>query len=108
MPLPEGVRMRFDHVSIAVRSIDRALEFFQKYFPVSIREPKTFDEQVSGSFYFQSINLGGFAVELIEDPPNQPGFVTRFIERHGEGMHHLSIEVNHLAPIIAGLKAGGH
>jgi methylmalonyl-CoA/ethylmalonyl-CoA epimerase len=100
--------MRFDHVSIAVRSIDRALEFFQKYFPVSIREPKTFDEQVSGSFYFQSINLGGFAVELIEDPPNQPGFVTRFIERHGEGMHHLSIEVNHLAPIIAGLKAGGH
>ena len=108
MALPEGVRMRFDHVSIAVRSIDRALEFFQKYFPVSIREPKTFDEQVSGSFYFQSINLGGFAVELIEDPPNQPGFVTKFIERHGEGMHHLSIEVNHLEPIIAGLRAGGH
>jgi methylmalonyl-CoA/ethylmalonyl-CoA epimerase len=108
MALPEGVRMRFDHVSIAVRSIDRALEFFQKYFPITIREPKTLDEQVSGSFYFQSFHLGGFAVELIEDLPNQPGFVTKFIERHGEGMHHLSIEVNHLAPIIAPLKAAGY
>ena len=100
--------MRFDHVSIAVRSIDRALEFFQKYFPVTIREPKTFEEQVSGSFWFQSIHLGGFAIELIEDPPDKPGFVTKFIERHGEGMHHLSIEVNHLEPIIAPLKADGY
>jgi methylmalonyl-CoA/ethylmalonyl-CoA epimerase len=100
--------MRFDHVSIAVRSIDRALEFFQKHFPIAIREPKTFEEQVSGSFYFQSIHLGGFAIELIEDPPGQPGFVGKFIEKHGEGMHHLSIEVNYLAPIIAALKADGH
>jgi methylmalonyl-CoA/ethylmalonyl-CoA epimerase len=99
--------MRFDHVSIAVRSIDRALEFFQKYFPIQIRSEKTLDNQVSGSFYWQDFHLGGFVVELIEDPPGKPGFVTKFIDKHGEGMHHLSIEVNHLEPITSMLKADG-
>src|SRR5208337_2316204 len=51
--------------------------------------------------------LGGFVIELIEDLPGQQGFVSRFIERHGEGMHHLSIEVNHLDPIVELLKADG-
>ena len=46
-------------------------------------------------------------VDLIEDPPGKPGFVTKFIERHGEGMHHLSIETDNLDAIVANLKAGG-
>src|SRR5258708_25191819 len=92
----EEVRMRFDHVSIAVKSIDRAYEFFSKYFPITMRSPKTMDEQVAGSFYWQDFHLGGFVVELIEDPAGKPGFVSRFIAQHGEGMHHLSIEVDNL------------
>ncbi|MGO9605841.1 MAG: VOC family protein [Candidatus Binataceae bacterium] len=103
----DNVQMRFDHVSIAVRSIDRAVEFFSRYFPLKERNPRTRDDQVSGAFYWQDFWLGGFVVEFIEDLPNEPGFVSRFIEKHGEGMHHLSIEVNHLDPVIAKLKGGG-
>jgi len=99
--------MHFDHVSIAVKSIDRALEFFHKYLPISQRNPRTYEEQVAGGFYWQDFNLGGFAVELIQDPEGKPGFVTRFIERHGEGMHHLSLEVEDLDPLIAELKRDG-
>jgi methylmalonyl-CoA/ethylmalonyl-CoA epimerase len=107
MALTDEVRMRFDHVSIAVKSIDRAYDFFSKYFPIQLRAAKTMDNQVSGSFYWQDFHLGGFVVELIEDPPERPGFVTKFIERHGEGMHHLSIEVDNLEALTANLKAGG-
>ncbi|HVA81598.1 MAG TPA: VOC family protein [Candidatus Binataceae bacterium] len=107
MAAPAEVRMRFDHVSIAVKSIDRTAEFFTRYFPVQQRSPKTRDDQVSGAFYWQDFHLGGFVVELIEDLPGRPGFVTKFIERHGEGMHHLSVEVNHLDPIVEKLRAGG-
>ena len=96
MAATDDVRLRFDHVSIAVKSIDRAYEFFEKYFPIKLRSAKSLDEQVSGSFYWQDFHLGGFVVELIEDPPGKPGFVTKFIERHGEGMHHLSIETDGL------------
>jgi len=107
MSATDNVQMQFDHVSIAVRSIDRAVEFFSRYFPLQERNPRTRDDQVSGAFYWQDFWLGGFVVEFIEDLPNQPGFVTRFIEKHGEGMHHLSIEVNHLDPVVAKLKGDG-
>jgi methylmalonyl-CoA/ethylmalonyl-CoA epimerase len=101
------VRMRFDHVSIAVRSIERAAEFFSRYFPMKQRNPKTRDDQVSGAFYWQDFWLGGFVVEFIEDLPGNPGFVSKFIEKHGQGMHHLSIEVDQLAPVVEKLRAGG-
>lgn len=107
MAAAADVRMRFDHVSIAVKSIDRAVEFFTRYFSASERSPKTRDDQVSGAFYWQDFYLGGFVIELIEDLPGQPGFVTKFINKHGEGMHHLSIEVNHLDPVVEKLRAGG-
>ncbi len=105
--LPEGIKMRFDHVSIAVRSIDQAFDFFQRYFPIRERSAKRLsEEQVSGTFNWRDFYLGGFVVELIEDAgPN--GFVSRFLARHGEGMHHLSIEVNELAPLLATLRSGG-
>ncbi len=105
--MSEGVRMRFDHVSIAVRSIDRAYEFFQRYFPIQLRNEKRAEEQVSGSFYWQDFWLGGFAIEMIEDPPGRPGFVNKFIERRGEGMHHLSVEVDNLAPLVQALRNDG-
>jgi len=107
MAATDNIRLRFDHVSIAVKSIDRAYDFFAKYFPIKLRGAKSLDDQVSGSFYWQDFHLGGFVVELIEDPPGKPGFVTKFIERHGEGMHHLSIETDNLDAMVANLKAGG-
>jgi methylmalonyl-CoA/ethylmalonyl-CoA epimerase len=101
------VRMRFDHVSVAVRSIDRAVEFFQRYFPAEVRNERNRDDQVSGSFYWKDLWLGGFSIEFIEDLPGQPGFVTKFIDKHGEGLHHLSIEVDNLAPAVEHLRRGG-
>jgi catechol 2,3-dioxygenase-like lactoylglutathione lyase family enzyme len=103
----EGVRMRFDHVSIAVRSIDRAYQFFQRYFPVHPRSEKRRDDQVSGSFHWQDLWLGGFAIEMIEDLPGQQTFVSRYIDKRGEGMHHLSIEVDHLRPLTDAMKRDG-
>lgn len=101
------VRMRFDHVSVAVRSIERAVEFFRRYFPTTARNPRTRDDQVSGAFYWQDLWLGGFAIEFIEDLASHPGFVTRFIDQHGEGLHHLSVEVDHLAPVVEHLRRDG-
>src|ERR1035437_4824559 len=95
------VRMRFDDVSIAVKSIDRAYEFFAKYFPHKLAQPKT--DRLAGRRFvcWQDFHLGGFVVELIEDPPGKPGFVTKFIDKHGEGLHHLSIETDNLDAMVA-------
>src|ERR1700730_2883829 len=103
----EGVRMRFDHVSIAVRSIDRAYQFFQRYFPIHFRSEKRRDDQGSGSFYWQDLWLCGFVVQRSEDLPGQETFVSKYINRRGEGLHHLSIEVDHLKPLVDAMKSDG-
>jgi methylmalonyl-CoA/ethylmalonyl-CoA epimerase len=107
MPLPEGVRMRFDHISIAVKSIEAAESFFARYFPIVPRTDRTESNQLTGSFFWKDFYLGGFPIELIEDPPGVEGFITRFIGKHGEGFHHLSLEVNHLEPILERMRADG-
>jgi len=107
MGLADKVRIRFDHVSIAVNSIDLAMAFFQRYFPTYPRSPKQPSEQASGGFMWQDFYLGGTAVEFIEELPGQQGFIARFLRRHGEGMHHISFEVDRLDPVVSELKAGG-
>src|ERR1039457_2125755 len=109
MDATDDVRMRFDHVSIAVKSIDRAYEFFAKYFPVELRNAKSIDEQVSGSFYWQGFHLGGFVGELIASPPHKTenDFVGKFIARYGEGMHHISIDLKDFDATCERLKRDG-
>ncbi len=107
MDLRNAVRVRFDHVSIAVESIDRGVEFFQRYFPIAPRHDKQISEQAQGGFLWRDFWLGGAAVELIEELPDRENFITQFIRRHGEGLHHLSYEVDRLAPMAAALRAAG-
>jgi methylmalonyl-CoA/ethylmalonyl-CoA epimerase len=102
----EIVTMRVDHVSLAVRDIDTALGFFRRYFPVELRREKHVGYE--GSFTLCSFWLSGYKIELIEQAKGQPaGFVTRFLERRGEGFHHLSIDVDRLDPLLAQLEADG-
>jgi methylmalonyl-CoA/ethylmalonyl-CoA epimerase len=107
MGLIEGVRIRFDHVSIAVNSIDRGVAFFQRYFPTYPRHEKQVSEQASGGFLWQDFYLGGVALEFIEELPGHNGFVTRFIQNHGEGMHHISFEIEHIDPVVTAFKRDG-
>jgi methylmalonyl-CoA/ethylmalonyl-CoA epimerase len=103
----EGVRMRFDHVSIAVASIDRGVGFFTRYFPTQPRNDKQTSEQAQGGFLWQDFYLGGVPLEFIEELPGREGFIAQFIRRHGEGLHHICYEVDRIDPMIAALKAGG-
>jgi methylmalonyl-CoA/ethylmalonyl-CoA epimerase len=107
MGLPDAVRMRFDHISVATRSIDRGVEWFRRNFPIVPRSPKQISEQARGGFLWQDFYLGGVAIEFIEELPGQQDFISTFIARRGEGFHHISFEVDRLDPIVAALKQRG-
>jgi methylmalonyl-CoA/ethylmalonyl-CoA epimerase len=107
MKLPDGVRLRFDHISIATESIDRGVAWFQRYFTTYPRSPRQLSEQARGSFTWQDFYLGGEAVEFIEELPGRQDFIAEFLRRRGEGMHHLSFEVDRLDPIVAAWKKRG-
>ncbi len=101
----ETIRMRVDHVSIAVRTIDVALGFFRRYFPIDAGRGTHVGYE--RSFALTNFTLNGYKIELIQPAEGVAGFVMRFLERRGEGLHHLSIDVDRLDPLIEQLEADG-
>ena len=98
------MQVRVDHFSIAVESIERALEFFGRFLPVRMRRsvrPGYTDEFRWCDFY-----VGDVKLELIESA-RSGSFVERFLARRGEGIHHLSIETDELDPLLLRLRRDG-
>ena len=104
-PMPFGdVRMAFDHLSVAVESLDSGLAFFQRYFPIdNLRERHM---GYGGDFELIQFDLAGYKMELIADASGS-SFVTKFLTKRGQGFHHLSIDVDGLAPVLERLRKDG-
>ena len=84
---------RIDHISIAVRDLEKARVFFleglggRELFCAPVPEQK---------FRWTTIELGTSCfIELI-DPLEKDGFVHRFLEGRGEGPHHITLQVDNL------------
>ena len=102
----ESVKLRVNHVSMAVRSIDQTLEFYRRYFPIRTDHPK--HPGYDGTFTLTTFTLNGYRIELIEQTVGHAaGFVSRFIDKRGEGFHHLSIDVDCLDPLLQQLETDG-
>jgi methylmalonyl-CoA/ethylmalonyl-CoA epimerase len=99
------VRMRVDHVAIAVSDIEAALRFFAAHFTFGLRRPPHLGWD--GTFLVASFYVNGYKVELIQGVPGASNFVERFIAHRGEGLHHLAIDVDRLDPYIEQLAADG-
>jgi methylmalonyl-CoA epimerase len=92
-----------DHLGIAVRSIDEALKFYREQLglPVTLRETVQIEK-----VHVAMLPLGESRIELLEAA--EPGSViARFIEKRGEGLHHVAIKVPDLSATVGRLKAAG-
>ncbi len=97
---------RIDHVAIIVRSIEQALVFYRDTLgiePSEIQEVPT--EQVRIAFLPMG-GPGGSEIELIE-PTSPDSSLTRFLEKRGEGLHHICLEVEDITASLAELQAKG-
>jgi methylmalonyl-CoA epimerase len=99
------VRTRVDHLSVAVRNIDATLRFFETYFPFRLRRPP--HPGWDGTFLVASFYVDDYKIELIQGRPGHASFVERFIERRGEGLHHIAIDVDDLDAYTGELEADG-
>ncbi len=104
MPIP-GVR-RIDHIAIAVRDIDAALLFYRDTLGIA---PSLVVDVPTEGVRIAFLPMGGpdgSKIELIQplDPANSIG---RFLAKHGEGQHHICLEVADIDAALAGLQAEG-
>ena len=92
-----------DHVGIAVRDIDAALKFFGETFGTP---PAAVEELADQGVRATLIEVGQTRLELLE-PLSPESAVGRFIERRGEGLHHLALNVTGIEDKLAILSARG-
>jgi methylmalonyl-CoA/ethylmalonyl-CoA epimerase len=92
-----------DHVAIAVRDLDAALaDYERKYRVVPISVETIPDQGVREAM----IAVGGSHIQLLE-PLSGDTAVGRFLERHGEGMHHIAFAVVDIDEALEHLKNEG-
>ncbi|MYI77151.1 MAG: hypothetical protein F4077_05230, partial [Gammaproteobacteria bacterium] len=94
---------RMDHIGIAVRSIEQARSCYEDQLGAEfVREFVHF----SGDFKLGIFDLNGFCIELLE-PINPDGFLAKFIERKGEGVHHITLQTPNLPKLCGRLEQSG-
>lgn len=99
---------RIDHVGIACRNLDAAAGFYQAAFGLTVVSTETIEDQGVREAMLKVADApaGTSYVQLLEPlGPDTP--VGRFIERRGEGIHHIGYGVTDIAAALASIGAAG-
>jgi methylmalonyl-CoA/ethylmalonyl-CoA epimerase len=95
--------VRVDHIAIAVRSLDTQLDAFRTVWNL---EPSSVETHDSDAVREAMLPIGDTRIQLIE-ATSDDSTVARFIERRGEGLHHIAIAVDDLNAELNRLRDAG-
>jgi methylmalonyl-CoA/ethylmalonyl-CoA epimerase len=91
------------HVGVVVRNIDQAVTFWRDTLGLHLHKLETIDEQgVKAAL----LTVGDSEIELLEPTVTDNG-VARYLERKGEGLHHICFHSTDIESDLADLKAKG-
>lgn len=94
---------KLEHIGIAVKSIEQANVLFAKLLG---SEHYKIEEVASEGVRTSFFNVSGVKIELLEaTKPDSP--IAKFIEKKGEGIHHLAFEVSNIHKSIEEYQAKG-
>lgn len=94
---------KIDHLGVAVKSIDQALQFYRDTLGI---EPTGIEEVPSQKVRVAFLPVGESNIELLEST-TEDGPIARQIAKRGEGIAHLAFRVNDIESAIATLKEKG-
>jgi len=94
---------KVEHIGIAVKSLKSSIPLFEKLLNSSCYKTEQVEsEKVSTAFF----KLGETKIELLESL-DEHGVIARFIEKKGEGIHHVAFEVSDIRAEMDRLKEQG-
>jgi methylmalonyl-CoA/ethylmalonyl-CoA epimerase len=94
---------KIEHIGIAVKSIEKSNILFEKLLGnAPYKQEEVASEGVKTSFFRNGPNK----IELLE-ATNQESPIAKFIEKRGEGIHHIAFDVQDIVAEIARLQAEG-
>ncbi|MCL7747150.1 methylmalonyl-CoA epimerase [Halalkalibacter sp. MEB205] len=94
---------KIDHIGIAVRSIDQVLPFYMDHLQLQVLGV---EEVASQGVKVAFIAIGQSKIELLE-PLSSDSPISKFIEKRGEGIHHVALGVTDISERIEEIKKNG-
>jgi methylmalonyl-CoA/ethylmalonyl-CoA epimerase len=92
-----------DHIGIAVKNIDDSLKFWETSLGVKCTGRETVEDQkVTTAF----LPIKDSEIELLEATSDESP-IAKYIEKKGEGIHHIAIRVDNIEAALEELKANG-
>ena len=94
---------KINHVAIVVQDIDEALGFWRDQLGLELDHIEEVPSQASKVAFMP---VGGSEVELVQPTDPESG-LGKYLEKRGEGLHHLCIEVDDIDAMLDLLKEKG-
>jgi methylmalonyl-CoA epimerase len=94
---------QIDHIGIAVKDLKAATDFYRSVFGCQISEEMSVPER---KLKIAFIDVSGVKMEFIMGTDRE-SVISKFIEKKGEGIHHICLEVDDAERAVSELKEKG-
>ena len=91
------------HLGVAVKDLEEAREFYRSVLGLESSDPIIGGD---GTIKVSMVEIGNTLIELLQ-PIGNEGVIAKFLEKRGEGFHHICYEVDDIHAEISSLKAAG-
>jgi methylmalonyl-CoA/ethylmalonyl-CoA epimerase len=92
---------RIAHLGVAVKDLDAALNLFTGGLPLELTHTEDYQGMKIGF-----IPVGDSSIELLQDVSGSSA-IKKYVEKNGEGIHHIAFEVDDIHQAVEELKAKG-
>lgn len=94
---------KIEHIAIAVKSLEQSIPLYEKLLGTPCyKKEEVVAEKVNTAFF----QTGESKIELLEST-DENGVISRFIDKKGEGLHHIAFSVENIQAEIERLKGEG-
>ena len=94
---------KIDHIGIAVNSLDEAVKLYTDVLGLNIESTEDVEEQ---KLKTAVVPIGDSKIELLQSTDAE-GIIAKFIQKRGEGLHHIALAVDNLEDTLRTMKAKG-
>ncbi|HRP89016.1 MAG TPA: methylmalonyl-CoA epimerase [Edaphocola sp.] len=92
-----------EHIGIAVKELNQSIELFEKILNVKSYKTEIVESEKVSTAFFQT---GTTKIELVA-ATSPEGTIAKYIEKKGEGIHHIAFAVKDIRQEMERLKAEG-
>lgn len=92
-----------EHIGIAVKSIEDHLPYYEDILGLKCYNIETVEDQKVKTAFFM---VGQTKIELLE-PTSEDSTIAKFIEKRGEGVHHIAYAINNLNEALKEVESKG-